>query len=142
MTDAAVETKKTRNRRPKGQSMPVMKELLGLMDERTKIMGQIRSKRMEIGSKQAELAQLEASMQALATEIQWRANIFGMTSNPADASATPAAYQPFTPAAPFPPHHGPMELTQPIFAPASAQPNAPQRNFNRGDASSALAGIS
>lgn len=72
MSEETIQPKKTRNRRPKGQSMPVMRELLGLMDQRTTIMNQIRTKRME-------LAQLDVSLQALATEIQWRANIFSMT---------------------------------------------------------------
>lgn len=140
MTDAAQETtqrtKATRKRAPKGQSMPVMKELLGLMDERTKILAQIRNKKMEV-------AQLEAAMQALGTEIQWRANIFGMVQKQEGGDLDWNAGHPapaFSPM-PFPGAIGSHPvMTQPIFV--QPQPPEPQRAFNRGSAAMDLAGIS
>jgi hypothetical protein len=130
MTDAAQETKQTRKRRPKGQSMPVMKELIGLMDQRTAILVQIRQKKME-------LAQLEASMRALADEIQWRANIFGMVQK--DPNDTQMHIDPpASPPAQWP--SAPPVLTQPIFV-QSAAPE-PARTFNRGSANADLASLS
>lgn len=133
MTDAAQETpKKTRNRRPKGQSMPVMKELIGLMDQRTVIMEQIRQKKMELGVKQMEISTLESDLQTLGTEIKWRANIFGMETKPeVEVTQQPPQWN-------FP---APPQLTQPIFA-HPPQPPEPARTFNRGSANADLANLS
>ena len=128
----------TRHRRPKGQSMPVMRELIGLMDQRTTIMGQMRTKRME-------LAQLEASMQALGAEIQWRASIFGMTQKPEDANS---AFQP-APGAPMAVAGVQFAPPMPFMAPPAAgvifnegPPPPTGRTFNRASANSELTGIS
>jgi hypothetical protein len=137
ITEAAEKPKATRNRRPKGQSMPVMRELIGLMDQRTAIMNQMRTKRME-------LAQLEVSMQTLAAEIQWRASIFNMTPLPEGA----APFQP-SPGAPSAVAGVQFAPPQPFIAPPSAgvifnegPPPPTGRSFNRGSAAADLAGMS
>lgn len=75
MSETAQEAQPKRRRRAKSSSLHVMKELTGLMEQRTGILSQIRAKRME-------LAELEASLQQLGTEIQWRAGVFGMVQKP------------------------------------------------------------
>jgi hypothetical protein len=124
MTEAAEQTQPKRRRKPKSNSLHLMKELTGLMEQRTAVMAQIAAKRME-------LAQLQVTFDSLGTEIQWRAGIFGLAQNgQADHSAVPIggagsagvqfAHSPGAPVA----------LTPPIFAPVP-QPPAPRDNVNR-----------
>lgn len=116
MTEAAQETpKKTRNRRPRGQSVPVMKELVELMDKRLAIKNDIRQKEFE-------LAQLNASMRDLSTEIEWRAKVFGLSQQESE----PVHHPQFSPQIATP-----QMLTQPIFAPPPPPPS-PRDNINRG----------
>jgi hypothetical protein len=145
MTEENSKPKTTRNRRPKGQSMPVMKELLGLMDQRTTIMNQIRADRMEIAGKQMQIAQREASLLSLEREIQWRASIFGMTPKVASDEA-PQIPSPGSPMAVAGVQFAPQ---QPFLAPPvpgvlfNEGPPAPTgARFNRVNAADDLAGIS
>lgn len=139
MSEETSQPKQTRKRRPKGQSMPVMKELLGLMDQRTSIMNQIRTKRME-------LAQLEVSMQDLANEIKWRASVFGMSPKP---EAPDNGFHP-SPGAPMAVPGVQFAPQMPFSVPANAgvilnegpPPPTGPRNFNRASANSELSGMS
>lgn len=119
MTEAAQETPQKspqkRKSRTKDNSLRVMKELTGLMGQRTAILGQIRAKRME-------LAELDASLQQLGQEIQWRAGVFGIVSRPEQGDVA-QALMPF-------PGQPQQALTSPIFR----QPELPQSRdgINRG----------
>jgi hypothetical protein len=118
MTEAVQEITKVpvkRKPRTKDNSVAIMKELAGLMGQRTTLMNQIRTKR-------AELMGLESSLQELATEIQWRAGVFGLATQ---GNGTPPPQPPaYAPGGPQP------VLTQPIFR----QPEPPQNasRINKG----------
>ena len=118
MTEAAQETapKAKRKSRAKDNSVAIMKELTGLMSQRTALMNQIRAKK-------ADLAQLESSLQELATEIQWRAGVFGLATQ---GNGAPP---------PQPPAYAPAGGPQPVPGVIFAQPPQPPANtsgINRG----------
>ena len=119
MTEAAQETapKAKRKSRAKDNSVAIMKELTGLMSQRTALMNQIRAKK-------ADLAQLESSLQELGTEITWRANVFGLATQPGTGAAPP---QPPT----YAPAGGPQPVPGVIFA-QPPQPPANTSGINRG----------
>lgn len=103
MTEAAQETTPKRKRKPKSTSLPVMKQLVDLMEQRTAIMATRRKLQGELANCQVQLGELER-------EIQWRANIFGMTEAGQASSPAPTPISGF-PSGPF----DPSALTQPIF---------------------------
>ena len=115
--DTPQKTPTKRKSRAKDNSLLVMKELSGLMGQRTDILGKIRTKRLE-------LAELESSLQQLGQEIQWRAGVFGMVQRP-DGADIAQITQPM--AFPGQPQQA---LTPPIFR----QPEAPTNTsgINRG----------
>ena len=124
MTEAAQEAapKPKRKSRAKDNSVAIMKELTGLMGQRTAILNQLRAKK-------AEVAQLESSLQELATEIQWRASVFGLaTSNGAQPPISLPGGATFTPGYPGQP--------QPVMGVAFRQPEPPVNTsgVNRGHA--------
>lgn len=124
MTEAAQEAApKKRRSRAKDNSANIMKELGGLMQQRTDLLGKMRTKRLEVAAKQAEFAELESSLQALGTEIQWRASIFNLAVAP-DGQPTSQPAPMMFPGAPT------QALTPPIFR----QPELPQSRdgVNRG----------
>jgi hypothetical protein len=90
-----------RKSRAKDNSLVIMKELTGLMGQRTAILTQIRAKRME-------LAELEGSLHALGQEIQWRASVFGLNQSPAREDAPQPPQMPF-------PGQPQVGMTPPIF---------------------------
>jgi hypothetical protein len=121
VTEAAQETVPKRRRKPKNQSLPVMKQLVDLMEQRTAIMKQLSVARMTVG-------QLENQLQVLAKEIEWRSSVLGIGDS--GQTATPAPAATFYPE---PVRFDPAGLTQPIFA----QPPVPALNrdgVNRGTA--------
>jgi hypothetical protein len=117
MTEAAQETPKPKRKsRAKDNSVAIMKELAGLMGQRTTLMNQIRAKR-------AELAGLESSLQELATEIQWRAGVFGLATQGGNGAPPPQ-----------PPAYssgGPQPVPGVIFAQPPQSPANPS-GINRG----------
>lgn len=117
MTDAAEQPAPKRRRKPKNQSLPVMKQLVDLMEQRTLIMAKRRSLQGELANCQVQLGELER-------EIQWRANIFGMSEN--DRVSPSTAQSPQFNAVPF----DPSALTTPIFA--QPQPPVSRDGINRG----------
>ena len=120
MTEAAQEsapkTPAKSKSRAKDNSASIMKELTGLMSQRTALMNQIRAKK-------ADLAQLESSLQELGTEITWRANVFGLATQPGTGAAPPSSSAYSAPGQPQP------VLTQPIFR--SPEPPANASGINR-----------
>lgn len=105
MTEATPETTPKRRRKPKSTSLPVMKQLVDLMEQRTAIMATRRKLQGELANCQVQLGELER-------EIQWRANVFGMAETPqAPAPSYTASLGTIGPTGPF----DPSALTQPIF---------------------------
>lgn len=118
MTEITQDAAPKRRRKPKSQSLPVMKQLVDLMEQRTVIMAKRRAA-------QGELLNLQMQMSELEKEIQWRANIFGMSENGQVPTVSPVATFPtgqqFDPAA----------LTTPIFV-QTQQPQSQRDGINRG----------
>jgi hypothetical protein len=124
MTEAAQEATPKRKRKPKSTSLPVMKQLIDILEQRTAIMNQLRVARMTVG-------QLESQLQSLAQEVQWRSSVLGIADERMDIGANPPPGTPLSTPIWQGRQFDPASLTTPIFA----QPPQPARStdgVNRG----------
>lgn len=123
MTESTTEATPKRKRKPKSTSLPVMKGLLDILEQRTKLLGQLQAAKMTV-------SQLESHLQALAQEVQWRSSVLGISDERMDIGANPPPGTPLSAPIWQGRQFDPASLTTPIFA--TPPPQRAGDGVNRG----------